>query len=521
MKRKNEKVSKEKRGGKRMKYIPKRFVLAILISLFEVLTILFIVVALCYWVPYFYIAAYLTEIFCIIRIVSSDDNPEYKVPWLLVVLLLPIAGFMLYFLFYKRQLEKRLVKRLERLDSEKYESDGQTVLDELSAKDPCAASSVKLLAKTANATPFCGGEIKYFPLGEDMHSALIEDLKSAKKFIFMEYFIVEEGIFWDSILDVLRERVANGVEVRVIYDDIGCMMTLPADYSKTLSSYGIMATPFSVLKGRADGEFNNRSHRKITVIDGVIGYTGGINIADEYINAKVKHGHWKDTAIRICGPAVRELTRLFLVDYGINVKSLPDPMHDYYPECGAEGGGVAVPFGDGPSPMYEHRVGKYIIMNMLEAAVRYVYITTPYLIIDNDMCTAIEKAALRGIDVRILLPHVPDKWLVLEISRSYYQRLMRAGVRIYEYEPGFMHSKTYVSDDKYAMIGTINLDYRSLVHHFECGVWIYENECLMDIKRDFEKTLHVSLEIKEKDADGVGLFRRFLRALGRIFATLM
>lgn len=237
-----EKVQKE------INYIPVRYIIAVLITLFEVLAVIGIVVALCYYVPYFYLAAWLTEILCVIRVIASDDNPDYKVPWLLFLLIVPIAGFMLYFMFYSRTLQK--------------------------------------------------------------------------KFIYMEYFIMEEGIFWNSILDILKRKASEGVEIKVLYDDIGCMMTLPGDYHKTLESYGIEATPFSRLKGNADSEFNNRSHRKILVIDGKIGYTGGVNIADEYINEVEKYGHWKDTAIRLEGEAVWELTKLFLVDFGINVKAV-------------------------------------------------------------------------------------------------------------------------------------------------------------------------------------------------------
>ena len=287
----------------------------------------------------------------------------------------------------------------------------------------------------------------------------------------MEYFIIEEGTFWNSILEILKKKAAVGVEVKVLYDDIGCMMTLPGDYYKTLKSYGIEARPFSRLRGNADSEFNNRSHRKIMVIDGKIGYTGGVNIADEYINEIVKFGHWKDTAIRLEGEAVWELTKLFLVDFGINVKKLLAARNDWYPvQRNNSAQGYIIPFGDGPHPIYERRVGKSVIQNMLSSATRYAWITSPYLIIDNDLCTTFENTALRGVDVRIIVPHIPDKKLVFGMTRSFYHRLMAAGVKIYEYEPGFIHAKSYLVDDDYAMIGTINLDYRSLVHHFENGV---------------------------------------------------
>ena len=337
----------------------------------------------------------------------------------------------------------------------------------------------------------------------------------------MEYLIYEGGTFWNSILEILKKKAVEGGEVKVLYDDIGCMMTLPGDYyHKTLKAYGIEATTFSRLKGNADSEFNNRSHRKITVIDGKVGYTGGVNIADEYINEVVKYGHWKDTAIRLEGEAVRELTKLFLVDFGINVKKMPNIRDDLYPKTEVKEHGYLVPFGDGPHPLYNRRVGKSVIQNMLNGATRYMWMTTPYLIIDNDLCQSIENAALRGVDVRIIVPHIPDKKLVFSMTQSFYYRLMAAGVRIYEYEPGFLHAKSYLADDDQAMIGTINLDYRSLVHHFENGVWMYDCESIKDLKSDMEETLRKSIEVTPEMLKA-NLLQRFIRAVVRIFAPML
>ncbi|MBQ8539904.1 MAG: cardiolipin synthase [Clostridia bacterium] len=502
-------------------YIPVRYILAVCISVAEVLAVIGIVVALCYYVPYFYIAAYLTEIFCVIRIIASDDNPDYKVPWLLFVLIVPIAGFMLYFLFYSRKLKRKFVKRLNDLKGSSYKCDDSELLEGLKKENPTAFSHCKMLTNIADTHVFTNTRLRYFPIGEDMLPALCEDLRKAEKFIYMEYFIIEEGKFWNSILDILKEKAAQGVEVKVLYDDIGCMMTLPGNYHKMLQSYGIEATPFSILRGNADNEFNNRSHRKITVIDGKVGYTGGINIADEYINEIVKFGHWKDTAIRLEGEAVWELTSLFLVDFGINVKKMPKLRADLYPARNdIDEKGYIIPFGDGPYPIYKRRVGKSVIKNMLNSATTYMYMTSPYLIIDNDLCTDIENAALRGVDVRIIVPHIPDKKLVFGMTRSFYPRLMAAGVKIYEYEKGFIHAKSYIADDSYAMIGTINLDYRSLVHHFENGVWMYECEVIGDLKKDIDETLEKCIEITP-DKIKTNLFQRALRAVVRIFAPML
>ena len=511
----------EKTVEREVNYIPVRYILAVLITLFEVLAVIGIVIALCYYVPYFYIAAYATEIFCIIRIIASDDNPDYKVPWLLFVLIIPVAGFMLYFLFYSRKLQRKFIKRLNDLKTLTYTPHDENLLCKLQTESPVAAAQAKMLCDIADSHLFTDTKQTYFPLGEAMYAAMLTDLANAEKFIYMEYFIIEEGTFWNSILDILKKKAACGVEVKVLYDDIGCMLTLPGDYHKTLRAYGIEATPFSRLRGNADSEFNNRSHRKILVIDGKIGYTGGVNIADEYINAIEKYGHWKDTALRLEGEAVWELTKLFLVDFGINVRKMPDARKDLYPpQPEISAAGYVIPFGDGPHPIYTRRVGKSVIQNMLHTATRYVYMTSPYLIIDNDLCQSIENAALRGVDVRILVPHIPDKKIVFGMTRSFYPRLMAAGVQIYEYEPGFIHAKSYLADDAIAMIGTINLDYRSLVHHFENGVWMYKCDSIHALKADMEDTLAKSIRITS-DMLKTNLLQRVIRSVVRIFAPLL
>ena len=502
-------------------YIPFRYILAVFITIFEIAAIIGAMVLICIFVPYFYVLCYVTAFGCIIKIIASDDNPDYKVPWVLFVLILPIVGFMLYFIFYSRKLKKKFIRRLDELRSFNYEKDSSEAVAKLEKENPMAASEARMLCRISGSQLFTDTKETYFPLGENMLESMLPDLEAAKKFIFMEYFIIEEGKFWNSILEILKRKAKEGVTVRVLYDDIGCMSTLPGSYAKALRSYGIEATPFSRLRGGADSEFNNRSHRKILVIDGKVGYTGGVNIADEYINEKVRFGHWKDTGIRLEGEAVWELTRLFLTDYGINVKALPENSFELYPVCeDTRAEGYLIPFGDGPNPLYKHRVGKSVIMNMLNSATRYMYMTTPYLIIDNEMCINIENAALRGVDVRIIVPHIPDKKLVFQMTKSFYFRLMNAGVKIYEYEPGFIHAKSYIADDASAMIGTINLDYRSLVHHFENGVWMYKCDCIKDIKEDILGTLSKSIEITPKMLK-TGLFTRFVRSIVRIFAPML
>ncbi len=517
----NDKLDVTESKHKKERYIPGRFIIAILLIIIETLSVIGIVLLCAKYIPYFYIAVVITEIWCVLRIVNSTENPDYKVPWLIFVICVPVAGFMIYLMFYNRKLDRKFIKRIKSVYSQHGKADDTKEFARLEKQDRRAYLDGKQLCRLSGSHLYQNTDAKYYELGDNMLPDMIEDLNKAEKFIFMEYFIIEEGTFWNRILEVLKEKAAVGVEVRVMYDDVGCMLTLPGDYYKTLQSYGIEAVSFSRLRGQANNEFNNRSHRKITVIDGKIGYTGGINLADEYINQVVKHGHWKDVVIRIEGQAVDELTKLFLLDYEMNVKTPIGSGKCYY-ESGISrvNDGYMIPFGDGPGPIYRYRVAKTAIMNMLAGAEHYVYMMTPYLIIDNELCRAIENAALRGIDVRIITPHIPDKKIVFLMTRSNYKRLMDNGVKIYEYEPGFVHAKVYLSDDKYGIVGTINMDYRSLVHHFENGVWMYNHQVLGSVKQDIEATLNKSIEVDDEMIKNT-LGQRFIRAVVRVLAPLL
>ncbi|MBQ8826840.1 MAG: cardiolipin synthase [Oscillospiraceae bacterium] len=506
---------------KEIDYIPVRFIIAMLLIILETAAVIGITLLCGAYIPYFYLAMWATEIFCVLKIINSEENPDYKIPWLLVTLLIPVAGFMLYFMFYDRKLTKKQVKRINKLAEQQVHTDDKENFAILEKEDKKAYLQAKLLCKLSHSHLYCNTTAQYFPFGEDMNRAMLEDLKKAGKFIFLEYFIIEEGIFWNGIFEILKEKAAQGVEVRVVYDDVGCMLTLPGDYYKTLQSYGIKAVRFSPLKGQADNEFNNRSHRKIMVIDGKIGYTGGVNIADEYINEKKLFGKWKDVGIRLEGNAVKQLTSIFLADYELNVRT---PVEDFSPYfnngISCSDSGYVVPFGDGPRPMFRHRVAKTMIMNMLNQSQSYVYMMSPYLIIDNELCQAMENAAMRGVDVRIITPHIPDKKIVFMMTQSYYKRLTEAGVRIFEYAPGFVHAKVYLSDDEYGIVGTVNLDYRSLVHHFENGVWLYKHDVLTEIKEDMTSTMEQSIEMNESNIKD-NILQRLIRSLVRIFSPML
>ncbi len=518
MKKKITVIQNGKSIEREVNYIPFRYIVAILLILVEIASVMTIMALLSIHLPYFWLAELFTQVGCVISIIGRKDNPDYKVPWLFFVMAVPIVGFMCYLMFYSRTLSKQQQKKLKKVQTMRIQKDNEQVMKRMG--DLFARSQSLLISRLSASNLYQNTAARYFSSGEAYFSALLEDLKQAKKFIFMEYFIIEQGLFWNSILEILKKKAENGVEVFILYDDIGCMTTLPGNYYKTLKKYGFFCVPFSILRGQANNEFNNRNHRKITVVDGKIGYTGGINIADEYINHVEKFGHWKDVGLRLEGEGVNELTRLFLTDYEMSVKKTPLSLGKYYSKHSVKNEGFCIPFGDGPKPVFERQVAKTVIMNMLDRAERYVYITTPYLIVDNEMIQAIENSALRGVDVRIITPHIPDKKIVLMLTRSYYERLISCGVKIYEYEPGFIHAKTYLCDDEYALIGTTNLDYRSLLHHFENCVWFYKHEVIGEIKKDFLLTQEKCIQIDQNQFVG-GWFKQFIIATLKVFTPLL
>ncbi len=498
--------------------LPFRLTFTIIIILLEFLAVIAIVVGLSIFSCVFIVFEALTQIGCVISIISKNDNPDYKAPWLLFVLLIPIVGFMSYLMFYSRKLSPRQIRQLKKAKYAKQKFFNKSALDKIA--DPLAKSTALFLTKSANTEVYQNTDATYFCSGEQYFYSLIKDLTKAKEFIFVEYFIIKRGHFWNSILSVLKEKASSGVEVRVLYDDIGCIRTLPYNYYKTLRKMGIKCEVFSKLRGQANNEFNNRNHRKIAIIDGKVAYTGGINIADEYINQVKRFGHWKDAGVRLFGSAVNELTSTFILDYNMSSKTADLNPQQYMRIVSGKNKGFCVPFCDGPNPIFDKQVSKTAIINMLSHAKRYVYMTTPYLIIDNELSQAIENTALRGVDVKIITPHVPDKKIIFRLTRSAYKPLIKSGVKIYEYTPGFIHAKTYLSDDETAIVGTVNLDYRSLSHHFENSVRFYRHKVIKDIKADFINTLSYSQLATENEHAG-GPLKRFFTAILKVFSPLL
>ena len=353
-----------------------------------------------------------------------------------------------------------------------------------------------------------------------MWRQMLEDLKKAEKFIFLEYYIIEEGLMWNSILKILEEKAAQGVEVKLLYDDIGCMATLSGDYTIQLRGRGIEAHKFNKVIPRLTVAYNNRDHRKIMIIDGQIAYTGGVNLADEYINHIERFGYWKDSGIRVDGSAVKAFTRLFLSTWYINRGEISDFDQYHLENQPRDGMGLCIPYSSGPKPIYRAQVGKTVYQNLINQATDYVYITTPYLIADYDLTESIKNAALRGVDVRIVTPCIPDKKVIQLVTRGAYPDLLSAGVRIYEYSPGFLHSKQMLVDGEAATVGTINFDYRSLLHHYENAVLLYRTQSIIDIERDFEEIFKVSQEIYPHTIK-TSWYQSLIKEIVQLFAPML
>ena len=464
---------------------------------------------------------FLISVATVIAIVNRSMSPESKVTWLIVTFV-PVFGPLLYLMFGERRLSKKELKQLQELNSIAFhENNGRQLHLQLQETDKSAYGIINaLLHMDSNAEVYDHTDSQFFANGEEMWQQMLEDLKRAEKFIFLEYYIVDEGLMWDSILEILEEKAAQGVEVKMLYDDIGCMVTLPGDYTVYLRSKGIDAHKFNKVIPRMTVAYNNRDHRKILVIDGQISYTGGINLADEYINHIERFGHWKDSGIRIDGPATQAFTRLFLMNWYINRGEISD-FDQYHLENQTRfGSGLCIPYGSGPKPIYKTKVGKIVYQNLINQAEDFVYITTPYLIIDYDLTEDIKNAAMRGVDVRIVTPHIPDKKLIQLVTRGAYPDLLSAGVRIFEYTPGFIHSKQMIVDDRFAAVGTINLDYRSLVHHYENAVLLYKTESIADIGKDFEGIFEQSQEIFS-DTINPTWYQMMIKEVTQLFAPML
>lgn len=471
----------------------------------------------------------LGSFFSIVYIVNTKANSSYKIAWIATVGFLSYFGIYLYLLFGNKNTTKRMKKKMAPFyAATTCMPNRESVYDKLD-KSHYAKSTIKIskyLTKETGFFMYGNTETTYYPSGEEAFPHMLETLKKAKHYIFMEYFIIEKGLFWDSIVEILEQKAAEGVDVRVIYDDIGCANTLPFKYNRYLEDKGINCVVYNRFKPIVNVKVNNRDHRKIIVVDGYMGFTGGINLADEYINHIERFGYWKDNVIEVRGEGVNGLTMLFLSNWVALRDELEDIKNQQYDadhfmpiDARFKQDGFIQSYGG--IPYKEEPVCKNLYIHLISHADKYVYITTPYLIIDEEIENTMIRAAKEGIDVRIIVPHIPDKKVVFGITRSYYKNLIAAGVKIYEFTPGFIHSKMFICDDMTASIGTCNLDYRSLYLHMECGLLLYKSSTILSMKDDYMKTIAQSELITKEKYKKLSRHKGLWWAILRLFAPMM
>ena len=475
------------------------------------------------YVTYVYGFSIALSIATIIYIINSKSNSAFKISWILLITAMPILGVAFYLFMKIQPGTAYLEKRLEELNklTRPYMQQEKEVLELLRTSKPANANLATYLTNKISYPVHRNTAVRYYGSGEEKFEALKEELYKAENYIFMEYFIVEKGVMWNEILEILKAKVWEGVEVRFLYDGMCSMFTVPYNYDKELRRAGIKCKQFSKIRPVLSSYQNNRDHRKICVIDGKVAFTGGINLADEYINVKERFGHWKDTAIMLEGEAVQSFTMMFLEMWNITERRAEDYARYLTPKEDVlkRELGFVLPYAD--SPYDKENIGKQVYLHILNHAKKYVHIMTPYLILDNETIAALEYAAKCGIEVIIIMPHIPDKWYAFVVAKTYYRELIEAGVQIYEYTPGFVHAKVFVSDNDTATVGTINLDYRSLYHHFECGAFIYANPVVWDVERDFQVTLQKCERVTKENLKKRKWLERLIGRVLRLVAPLM
>lgn len=511
-------LPKKKKGLLRI--IFSRFGMVMLLLVLE----LDILLSIYHWFSeYFRIFALVQAVFSVgmvFYLFNSGMDSSAKLTWLNLIMLFPVpATIMLW--FCNQDIGHRMVKwRVSQLIDE---TRNNIIQDQETVTDPALIQSgtddlCRYLNRTGCFPIYQHTEVKYFPLGEDKFAAVMDELQKAESFIYMEYFIIEEGYMWGSILNILAEKAKQGVDVRVMYDGMCEVSLLSHDYPKRMEKLGIKCKPFTPITPFVSTQYNYRDHRKILVIDGKVAFNGGVNLADEYINRVEHYGHWKDTAVMLRGEAVRSFTLMFLQMWNIDVKE-PQWNQTLVYEKDIPTDGFVMPFGD--CPLDGDKVGERVYMDILYRARTYVHIMTPYLILDDEMESALTYAAQRGVDVKIILPGIPDKKLAYALAKTHYKALVKAGVKIYEYTPGFVHAKVFVSDDEKAVVGTINLDYRSLYHHFECATYLYRNRCISDIEKDYQETLEKCREVTPETIKKERFSYKLLGGAMKVIAPLL
>ena len=458
--------------------------------------------------------------------VNRDEPASFKLPWVTVILIFPLAGAVLFLIFGTYKAPNNAQKRFFKVNPSKKElfsSDNATGVNALPLEKTSsyARGISNYLTNTSKIPPFGNTKSEFLSDGEQFFARLKQDITSAKDFILLEYFIISEGALWSEIYGLLVERASTGVTVLVLYDDLGSMKKTPFDFDKKCRADGISCYKFNPFKPVVSMIHNNRDHRKIAVIDGVVAYTGGINISDEYANLTSPFGKWKDCAVRMQGDVVNGFTAIFMENYNVSCEKPLDVRNFLRQSEPVDATGFVQPFADGPRPIDVDYIGQSLYLNVIYSAQRYLYITTPYFIVDSNFFEALDNCVKRGVEVVLLTPHVPDKKSIFTMTRSSYLRLIKSGVKIYEYEPGFIHSKTVVCDDKIAVVGTINFDYRSLVHHYECGAVFYGCDCINDIKQDFLKTIQRDGIMQTEKTAKLTLREKLVKNIIGLFAPML
>lgn len=474
------------------------------------------------YAPHVYTAMTILAIAVVLYLINSSIDPTAKVTWLIIITLTPVFGGLLL-LYTQMDVGHRAVKDVtSRMVSTTRDAIPQDpkVAQDLEQESPASAALARYISRSGCYPVYGNTEVTYFPLGEDKFAELLIQLERAERFIFLEYFIIDEGFMWGHVLDILARKARAGVDVRVMYDGTCEFSTLSRDYPKLLKGLGIQCKVFSPATPFLSTHYNYRDHRKILVIDGHTAFTGGINLADEYINRVEKYGHWKDTAIMLQGEAVKSFTLMFLQIWNIFEK---EPDYASYLSCPTypprNAKGFVIPYAD--CPLDQDKVGERVYMDILNRAQKYVHIMSPYLILDREMETALKFAAERGVDVALILPGIPDKKVAFALALTHYASLMESGVQLYEYTPGFVHAKVFVSDDCKAVVGTINMDYRSFYHHFECAAYLYNTECIPAIEADFQETLRKCKRVTWDTLKHGSIRRKLTGLLCKAVAPLM
>jgi len=507
-----------------LSYAFHRTALVALLLLAQIAILVTVILRFSDYFVYFYLVCVAVSILAVLHIVNSRGDPGFKIAWIVPILLAPLFGGMVYLLCGGNRVGKKARRRMEDMDRHLARTlNADRKSEQLAPFGRDAVNQSHYLEEYAHCPLYTNTYTRYFPLGDQVFEPFLAELRAAERYIFLEYFIIQPGKFWDAVLAILEEKAAQGVDVRVIYDDVGSLYTLPKDYDQVLEAKGIRCQVFNRFIPVLSVRLNNRDHRKICVIDGHTAFTGGFNLADEYINAVVRFGHWKDSGILLKGEGAWPMTVMFLTMWEYTSGEEED-LEKYRPqalppEAAQAGGRWVQPYTD--SPLDSEPVGETVYLNLISKAREYVYIMTPYLIISDSVNTALCSAAKSGVDVRILVPHIPDKKTVFEMTRAHYTPLLEAGVRIFEYTPGFLHSKSFAVDDRYATVGSVNLDYRSMFLHFEDGVWLCGDPTVLDVKEDFLATQAVSQEITLAEAQDHRFPRLLLRSVLRMFAPLM